>query len=185
MRYAQIRPMDISNGEGIGVALFTQGCPIHCKGCFQPETWDFEGGKDFGEDEMSLILELMDKPHITRFSILGGEPLSLVNLPALRAVILNVKCNFPEKKIWMWTGYTWDQIVSKWHDLDTQGKLDDFDYYLMDALEDILANIDYLIAGPFIEEQKDLTLLWRGSRNQEVLDMKASINWNEMIKYVQ
>lgn len=93
MRYAQIRPMDISNGEGIGVALFVQGCPIRCKGCFQPETWDFEGGEPFTKVQEEQIYQLLKESHITRFSLLGGEPLVPQNLDQLNYVLGTIKSN--------------------------------------------------------------------------------------------
>ena len=106
MRFAQIRKMDVSNGEGIGVSLFVQGCPIHCKGCFNPETWDFEGGKPLTSKVESELYQLMKPDYITRFSILGGEPLVEHNLEQLNRILCTVKSNFPDIKIWIWTGYT-------------------------------------------------------------------------------
>ena len=169
MRYASIRKMDISNGEGIGVSLFTQGCPIHCKGCFQPETWDFKGGMPLTGKEESIIYNALKPDYITRFSILGGEPLVYDNLSQLNSILLTVRANFPDKKIWVWTGYTWDQLQ------------EERKKYTPDKLMLTFQNIDYLIAGPFIEEQKDLTLKWRGSKNQTVIDIQQTLKENRVI----
>lgn len=106
MNYSSINTCECTNGSGWGVSLFMQGCPIHCKGCFNPETWSFEGGKKFTSEIESRIYELMDKPYITRFSILGGEPLSKQNLNELSRLIISIKANYPNKEIWVWSGYT-------------------------------------------------------------------------------
>lgn len=157
MRYAVIRPLDVSNGEGVGVSLFIQGCSIHCKGCFQPETWDFEGGKLYTQEIQNKILELLKPSYIQRFSILGGEPLENCNLFKLANLINAVKKMRPDIKIWLYTGYTVDQL---------REKLDDLGY-----LKYILTHINVLVAGPFIEEEKDLSLKWCGSRNQTVIGL--------------
>lgn len=101
MRYAQLRKMDISNGEGIGVALFTQGCGIHCEECFNPETWDFNGGEEFTMETYHQLLQLLDKPHIQRFSLLGGEPLAEQNILELYKLIKSIKKWYPNLKIWV------------------------------------------------------------------------------------
>lgn len=173
MRYASIRKMDISNGEGIGVSLFVQGCPIHCKGCFQPETWDFNDGKLLTEQEESIIYNALKPDYITRFSVLGGEPLVYNNLSQLNQILLTVKTNFPNKKIWIWTGYTWDELQEQERQSNPK------------KLFAILQNIDYLVCGPFIESEKDLTLRWRGSRNQQVIDIPATLEAEHIIKYIE
>lgn len=148
MRYAQIRKMDISNGEGIGVSLFVQGCPHHCKGCFNQETWDFDGGKEFTpqiEEGLFNILE-SKKDYLSYFSILGGEPLAPQNIDKVQDILKKVKKNFPFKT-YVWTGYRLENIKNK----------------------EILKYIDVLVDGPFVEEQRDITLKLRGSSNQRVL----------------
>ena len=173
MRYASIRKMDISNGEGIGVSLFIQGCPIHCKGCFQPETWDFNGGKLLTRREESIIYKALKPDYITRFSVLGGEPLVYDNLSQLNYILLTIKTNFPNKKVWVWTGYTWDELQEQKRQSNPK------------KLFVTLQNIDYLVCGPFIESEKDLTLKWRGSRNQQVIDVPATLETGHIIKYIE
>lgn len=155
MRYNTIRKMDVSNGEGIGVSLFVQGCSKHCKGCFNPNTWSFEGGKPFTQKTLKTILTLLSKPYITRFSILGGEPLEEQNYVELANLIRSVHAVKPEIKIWIWTGKQIEELQK------SENK----------NLKYILDHIDYLIDGPFIEEEKDLQLQWQGSRNQRVIKL--------------
>lgn len=162
MRYAAIRSMDISNGEGVGASLFVQGCSIRCPGCFQPETWDFNGGKDFDTDARDKVLEVIKPDYITRFSVLGGEPLESINLFPLATLLQQIKQEKPEIKIWLYTGYTIDQIRERVNEEKNS-------HYL----KAILDNINVIVAGPFIQEQKDLSLPWCGSRNQQVIRWEA------------
>lgn len=158
MRYAAVRPIDISNGEGVGVALFTQGCSIHCQGCFQPETWDFAAGEVFTQETKETIFKYLSNPIVTRFSILGGEPLERCNWKDLSQLLREVRSKFPHIKIWLYTGYDYERVT------------DTANYTVGgDELKEILNNIDVLVAGPFIEEEKDLGLKWCGSRNQQVI----------------
>ena len=112
MRYAQIRSMDISNGEGVGVSLFVQGCPFHCKNCFNSETWDFNGGKEWTEETKNKFMELIDRPYIRRVSILGGEPLHENNLSEVLSLVKEIREKFPDKTIWLYTGYSIEDIVN-------------------------------------------------------------------------
>lgn len=150
MRYAQIRQMDISNGLGIGVALFVQGCEFHCKDCFNSETWDFNGGKEFTDDTVDTILKLCDKPYITRLSILGGEPLHPRNRETIALLCAKFKKQFPKKQLWLWTGYDLEEFLE------------------LNCNKDFLKNIDYIITGRFIEKLKNMNLRFRGSCNQRI-----------------
>ena len=113
MRYNKIREMDISDGEGVRVSLFVQGCEFHCKGCFNPETWNFEGGKEFTTDTLNTLLELCDKEYIKGLSILGGEPMHPNNRETVVDIMRAFKYKFPNKDIWMWTGYTLEKLLSE------------------------------------------------------------------------
>lgn len=148
MRYNSIRTMDISNGPGIRVSIFVQGCPIHCKGCFNKIAWDFNGGKLFTNDTINHILNLAKDSHIKGLSILGGEPLAKENLDGVKSLIVAFKNIYPNKDIWLWTGYSYEKLDAK------QLK--------------VLSLVDSFIDGPFIEELKDPNLLYRGSSNQKV-----------------
>ena len=163
MKYAKIRKMDIANGEGVRVSLFVQGCSFHCKNCFNQETWDFNGGKEFTTSEIQKIIELADKDYIAGLSILGGEPLHNNNVDEVFHIVANFKEKFPNKDILLWTGFKFEDAIK-----DSKRKL-------------ILCNIDVLIDGQFEEDKKDITLKWRGSSNQRVIDCKKSLAENKII----
>jgi len=152
MRFSEIKDNDIANGEGIVMSLWTQGCPHHCKGCFNMETWDFNGGKEFKEEDKEYILQNIDKNNIKRnLSILGGEPLCNQNIQGVISLCKAFKEKYPEKIIYVWTGYV----------------LEEFD----DTQKEILDYIDILIDGKFEIDNKDLSLKLRGSTNQRIIDI--------------
>lgn len=157
---------DIAAGEGVNVSFFTQGCPFKCKGCHNPQTWDFSGGKEFSPATLTELLDALSANGVKRnLSIMGGEPLCEENIFLVSLIILSVKEQFPDIKIYVWTGYTYE-------DLQIRSQLEP-------KIKTILDNIDYLIDGPFILEERDITLAMRGSRNQRILDMKEMRNKNE------
>ena len=167
MRYALIREMDISNGEGIGVSLFVQGCHFHCKGCFNQETWDFNGGKEWTEEIENKFFELVNRPYVRRISILGGEPLADENVDGVLNLILKLKQKYPFKKIWLYTGYTYEAIKEKEYDSGA---------HLSRGI--ILDTVDVLVDGTYIKEQRDITLSFRGSRNQRIWKKGEDGLWN-------
>lgn len=183
MRYAQIRSMDISNGEGVGVSLFVQGCPFHCKNCFNSETWDFSEGKEWTEKTKNKFMELIDRPYIKRVSFLGGECLAEQNLDEVLNLTQQIRISFPEKTIWLYTGFEWNSLMSK----ICQPTFPDKDFERIIEIhkkrKEIISNVDVLVDGEYIDEQKDLTLKWCGSRNQHVIDVKQSIAQNKMVLY--
>ena len=163
MKYAQIREMDVTNGNGIGVALFTQGCPYHCKNCFNPETWDFNKGTDWTKETENRIIELLKPEYITRLTILGGEPLIERNIEPLTALLKRVKSVYPDKQVWLYTGG---------------------DFEVLEGLyEEIFRYIDILIDGRYIDDLRDYKLKWRGSSNQRVIDVQKSLKEGEIILY--
>ena len=172
MRYASIRSMDISNGEGIGVALFVQGCHFRCNNCFNPETWDFNGGQEYTPQIHKKFMELIDRPYIKRVSILGGEPLCDENALDILTVVTDIKENFPSKKIWIYSGYTYDEIYSLHN--NSVG-----DVYR----REIMRYIDVLVDGRFLDFQKDISIKWKGSRNQNVIDMFETRRLGKMVFY--
>ena len=160
MKYAGIIKNDIANGPGIRVSFFTQGCPHHCKGCFNPETWDPEGGKEFTPDTLEEIKTALVANDIKRnLSILGGEPLCPDNLFLTELLIREIKQTYPDITIYLWTGYKYSELNQSTNK----------------SIQYILSTIDTLIDGPFIEEQRDITLPLRGSRNQQIIDLKKKL----------
>lgn len=179
MRYAQIRKMDISNGEGCGISLFTQGCPIKCKDCHNSSIWDFDGGKPWNLAVQEQIIDLMKPHYIVRFSILGGEPLIPQNIADLADLVQRIKQCYPDKKIWLWSGYVWQQIYVTAYDMSGDVEEIPQDIWTIEekrALQTILETIDILVDGPFIQEQRDITLKWRGSENQRIIDVKKTLS---------
>lgn len=181
MHYAQIRSMDISNGEGIGVALFVQGCNFHCPSCFNQDTWDFNGGKEWTEETKETFLKLADKPYMKRVSFLGGECLANENLEGVYNVIKDVKKIFPDKKIWLWTGYTWESIFNP----IVTDNLDLERDKLIKLRQEIVKMTDILVDGRYIHEQKDMNLKYKGSKNQRVIDVKESIKQGKVVIYCE
>ena len=158
MRYASIRDMDIVNGVGIACSLFVQGCSHHCKNCFNQETWDFNGGKEWTKEIEDEFIEICKRPYIDCVSILGGEPLDqdLDMLELLRRIKKEVG-----KSIYLWTGYTWETIFSN-------------EDYVLEML--ILSLCDYVIDGEYIDDLKDYRLKLRGSSNQRIIDVKKTLD---------
>ncbi len=162
MRYSKIRKMDISNGEGVRVSIFFQGCSFHCKGCFNPETWDFHGGCEFGEEQIQEILDLCKEDYISGLSILGGETMHPKNIEGALLLAKRFKEKYPNKTIWAWTGYL-------------------FDEYLMD--KEITKYLDVVVDGQFVENLRDPRLKWRGSSNQRVIDVKKTLKNKKIVLY--
>lgn len=219
MRYASIRSLDISNGENIGVSLFVQGCDRkpHCYNCFNPDTWDFNGGKEWTEETKNKFLELIDRPYIKRVSLLGGECLAIQNLGGVLSLIKEIREKYPtskndslenpykigvsdsdiskeirisfhEKSIWLYTGYEVDIGHLK---ITSSGKTTykptfiakDDDSILSVVRSEILNNVDVIVDGRYIDDLRDVTLKWRGSSNQRVVDVRKSLEQNKIVLY--
>ena len=161
MRYNKIRKMDISNGPGVRVSIFMQGCTFNCKNCFNPETHDFAGGKEFDQNVIDKVLELCVNENVEGLSILGGEPMHPKNIDGTRDLAKAFKEKYPNKNIWVWSGFTFDK--------DLKGK-------------DVLNYIDVLVDGQFKEELHNPMLKWRGSSNQRVIDVQKSLKENKVIE---
>lgn len=173
--YAKIENFSIENGTGIGVSIFFSGCTLACKNCFNRELWDFDYGKPFTDETIKEVLDKLSNPHINHLSILGGDGLEPKNIIATYRLVRNARSSFPDKKIWLWTGRTLGELVSTI--IQKQGTI--YTTYL--SL--VLKNIDILVDGRFIEDQKDLTLKWCGSKNQRVIDVQESLKQNKLILY--
>ena len=165
MRYASIRKLDISNGEGLGVTLFTQGCPFHCKNCFNPETHDFDGGKEYTIDTKNAILSLINRAQIKRFSILGGEPLIERNKEDMIDLCSSIKEIRPDIKIWVYTGNIFENVKDDWYEL-------------------LYNYVDVLVDGPYVDSKRDLRLKFRGSSNQRVIDVHKTYCEDKVVELI-
>lgn len=173
MRYSLIREMDVSNGWGVGISLFVQGCHFHCKGCFNQDTWDFNGGKEWTPEIEKKFIELANKEYIKRISFLGGEPLAKENVETVLWLIKTLKSNYPDKKIWLYTGHTWEQIMNSQEKVDL-------------IRQSVLNLVDVVVDGQFQLSNQDInnkTILWAGSTNQRVIDAKKSISLNTVFPW--
>lgn len=159
MNYNKIRKTDISNGPGIRVAIFVQGCTFNCKNCFNPETHDFDGGKEFNQATIDTIIELCSKDHIKGLSILGGEPLHPKNITEVTRLAKEVKTHIPDKEIWVWSGFKYEYLKN----------------------QEIFKYIDVLVDGQFEVDKHDPTLKWRGSSNQRIIDIQKSLKEKEIV----
>lgn len=159
MNYGTIKSCDIANGPGVRISLFVSGCRHHCKGCFNPETWSFDYGEPYTRETENQILEALRPSYIQGFSLLGGEPFEPENQRVLSGLLQKIRQLFPEKDIWCYTGYLYDQ------DLIPGGRV------FTEDTEKMLSCIDVLVDGEFIEAQKDISLQFRGSRNQRILHL--------------
>lgn len=157
MQYAGIIKNDVSAGSGVCVTFFVQGCPIHCVGCHNPETWAFDGGKEFTPDTINEIIEALHANGVQRnFCVMGGEPMCMENLFLTYLVVENVRKAYPDIKIYIWTGYEFDDLIKQ----TTNNKV-----------KNIIGLADYMVCGPFKLEERDITLPMVGSRNQYVVDL--------------
>ncbi len=162
MRYNLIRKMDISNGPGVRASIFMQGCAFHCKNCFNPETWNFEGGKEFNDDTIKEVLDICGQNHIKGLSILGGEPMHPNNIEGTTKLAKAFKEKYPNKTIWAWSGFKFDE--------DLKGK-------------EVLNYLDVLVDGQYKDELHDFRLKWRGSSNQRVIDVQKSLEENKVVLF--
>ena len=162
MRYNKIRKMDIANGPGIRVSIFFQGCAFHCKNCFNPETWDFNGGLEFTDKEIDTIIDLAKENHIKGLSILGGEPMHPKNITNTTKLAKKFKETYPNKTIWTWSGFLFDKDLKD---------------------KEVMKYIDVLIDGQYKDELHNPTLKWRGSSNQRVIDVQKSLKKGEVVLY--
>ena len=173
MRYAQIREMDISNGEGVGVALFVQGCHFHCTNCFNPDTWDFSGGKEWTPEVEDKLIELANRPYIKRLSILGGEPLADENLDGILHLVNRFRLSLPNKSIWIYSGYQWEQLFNSGVYLtrDCPGW----------KRREIVKQCNVLIDGRYIDSQRNPSKKWAGSDNQRIISIAESLKQGKVI----
>ena len=169
MNYSKIKDFDIANGPGVRVSLFVSGCTHHCKGCFNPETWDFDAGQPYTEEtEYNIILKL-GRSFITGLTLLGGEPMEPDNQVVLVKLLKKVRTMCPSIDIWCYTGYTLE------NDLMNNGRA------VCEVTEEMLSYIDVLVDGEFVEEKKNISLVFRGSENQRIIDLQKTLKSGKVV----
>ena len=169
MNYGEIKKHDIANGLGVRVSLFVSGCTHHCKGCFNSETWDFNYGKPFTKETEKEIIDALKPSFIKGLTLLGGEPFEKANQRVLLPFLKKVKEIYPDKNIWCYSGYLLDEELLK----DSRARCE--------VTDEMLSYIDVLVDGEFVEELKDISLKFRGSSNQRVIDLKKSLEENKIV----
>lgn len=169
MNYAAIKNCDIANGPGVRVSLFVSGCTHRCKGCFNEVAWDFAYGQPFTQQTIDVLLEMLAPSHVKGITILGGEPFEPENQPTVLELLRQMKAKFPEKTIWAFSGYLLDRDI-------LAGKLGPWE-----ITREYLSYVDVLVDGPFILDKKDLTLRFRGSSNQRIIDVPATLSKGEIV----
>ena len=177
MNYFKIDDYDIANGPGVRTTVWVTGCRLHCPGCHNPQSWDFYAGLPWNDKSREELRQALSKPEVQGVTLTGGHPLEYENLPGIWNIIDIVKNEFPNKDIWLYTGY-----ILKPADFDTSADCG-WDNALL--RNQILAKCDVVVDGPYIQEEKDITLAWRGSRNQRVIDVKKTIEKGEIILFCE
>ncbi len=185
MNYANIKYNDIANGEGVRVSLFVSGCTHHCKNCFNKETWDFSYGKPFTKDVEDKIISALNFEHVNGLTLLGGEPMEIANQKGLLPFLKRVKEIYPNKSIWCYTGYLFDDLLGGKIRIKDENETSFLQplvqrAYCDDTLE-LLKYIDIIVDGEFREELKDITLRFKGSSNQRVIDVQNTLKENHIV----
>ena len=176
--------MDISNGEGVGVALFVQGCHFHCTNCFNPDTWDFSGGKEWTPEVEDKLIGLANRPYIKRLSILGGEPLADENLDGVLHLVNRFRLSLPDKSIWLYSGYTWEECQP--FNEDGLLKPNKFAPNLQKILQkryEVISRCTVMVDGRYIDSQRNPSKKWAGSDNQRVISTQESIKQGKVVLY--
>lgn len=173
MYYGNIKKFDVADGEGVRVTLFVSGCRIHCEGCFQAQTQSFEYGQPYTKETEEEVLQALKDLNIQGLTLLGGEPFEPENQEVIVTLLRRVKKELPEKDIWSWTGYLYDQDLVEGGKKHTQ------------YTDEILSYLDILVDGPFMIQKRNLALSFRGSENQRVINMKETLKQGKVVKYIE
>ena len=172
MNFCELKKFDIANGEGVRTTLFVSGCRNHCAECFQPQTWDFGFGKEFTREVEDEILKSLEPSYVAGLTLLGGEPMEPENQRELLPFLRRVRTECPGKTIWLYTGFTWEQLTRE----PSRGNID--------VTPELLECLDVIVDGPFLIAQKDISLRFCGSRNQRIIDVPATLAAGEVVLWV-
>ena len=178
MNYLSITPCDIANGQGVRTVLWVSGCSLHCPGCHNPESHDRYAGKPFDEDAKKELFDALSKPYVRGLTLSGGHPLEGYNLEDLYFLLIDIKKNFPDKDIWLYTGLTLD--YSCFSSFYKENSLTNINHNLLNS---ILNLCDIVVDGPFIQEQRDITLQFRGSTNQRIIDVAKTLESQKIVEW--
>lgn len=179
MNYHNITTDDMLNGDGLRTVLWVSGCSLHCKGCHNPQTHDFNSGIPFDDDATTELLNKLDKPYISGLTLSGGNPLESGDVrETVYKVIKEVRERFPDKTIWLYTGFTWNEII------DEDNFYEDYEVNSVSML-DVVKQCDVVVEGRYIEEKRDVTLPWRGSTNQKVIDIRQTLEKGNIILWTE
>ena len=179
MNYIKITKNDVANGPGVRCVLWVAGCNLHCGGCHNQSTWDFNAGRPFDENAKQELFDILDKPYIQGLTISGGHPLDQHNIEDVLGLVKEVKSKFPTKDIWLYTGYTFEEICEMRCNVQIYNYLTNnkYKYNIWKNLE----YVDVLVDGPYIDEQRDITLAFRGSKNQRLINIQESLRQGKII----
>ena len=178
MNYIKITKNDIANGPGVRVTLWVSGCSLHCNGCHNPQTWDFNAGKPFDEAAKEELLDALSKSYIQGLTVSGGHPLEPKNVDDVYKLLAEIKTKFPQKDVWLYTGYILDifNFTTLYRGISPENNHHN-------TINNILKMCDIVVDGSYIEEQRDITLPFRGSKNQRLIDVKETLKQGEIIQY--
>lgn len=168
MHYGEIKKTDIANGVGVRVSLFVSGCRHHCPDCFNEMTWDFDYGKEYTQQTENEVVKLVSRPYIRGITLIGGEPMEKENQPHLLKLVKRIKAELPQKDIWCYTGFTLEELKGQ-----SRAR--------SEYVDEFLSYIDVLVDGRFMKEKKNLSLRFRGSENQRLIDLQRTLRENKMI----
>ena len=186
INYHNITHDDMNNGDGLRVVLWLSGCSHHCYNCQNPQTWNPDSGISFDESAKQEIFNELSKDYISGITFSGGDPLYENNLDEVLKLVKQIRISFPEKTIWLYTGFCWNYIMCSFTGLQANCVvLDKKDIEVWEKRRKIISNVDVLVDGEYIDEQKDLTLNWRGSKNQHVINVKQSLKQGKVVLYCE
>lgn len=183
MNYHKIEKTSVANGTGVRVVLWVSGCSLHCKGCHNPETWSLNSGKLFDEEAKRELFEALDKPYIQGITFSGGHPLEDENVDTIYELCCEIRKKYPTKDIWLYTGYNFDDFLPLFQVAERQTYVWGYNTIMLGRIANVISMCDVVVDGVYVEELRDITLRWKGSKNQRVIDVCKSLKANKVVLY--